>query len=526
MDRYDYIAELYKEIESELTYYDDYVSGNLINKTYELYNHINNAPKEVKEQVVELMLKFIDKRRPYISTWVYSFLINLYPVSALMEQFEKYSLYNTQWKANTKYFIFNQILSLMFRNIKLENKKNKSLFWSLFRQIVNDFRQIVNIKFEKIPLKERDSELIIVITDQLLSEEHSPTMVTLERCRVLKKCLGKKVLLINTAEVMSSLGEIPFFMKISANYNENLVDKKSLTWKEEEIEYIQCENKMPSKDTLELLLSYIQKVKPYFILSLGGTSILANLANMIIPVLVENLSSNLEVTMADYQIVNYEITEDDKKLLKQQKVNINSIIKSQVGLSIPEQKRKLSKAELGLPEDKFVLITMGHRLDNEVTDEFAYVLENVLDDNTIMVFCGMFESYEKFINKHSKLKEKTYYIGITDDILAVLENCDLYINMIRKGGGTTGTAAIYKGVPVITTSYGDIARNVGEDFVTNSYDTMINLIKRYKEDKVFYESQMLKAKECAKRVLNLEDIYINMIRDFEKKLFLQEEEND
>lgn len=523
MDNYNDMAELYKEIESEIALYDDYVSRNLISKTYELYNFINNAPKEVKEQISKLMLKFIDKKRPYISTWIYSFLIYLQPTSILMEQFEEYILFKTQWKANTKYFIFNQVLSLMFNYSILENKKNKSLFWDLLQETVNDFKKLVSINFKKISIKERNSELIIIITDQILGAGHSPTMVTLERCRILKQYLGKKVLLINTAETMSLLGEISFFMEGKANYNEDLTDKRSIIWKGVEIEYIQCENKMPSKDTLELLLSYIQQVKPYFILSLGGTSILANLANMIIPVLVEDFSSRLAVTMADYQIAAYKMPEEDQELLQERQISINSIIRSQVMLSIPAQKKKITKAELGLPQDKFILITMGNRLDSEVTDEFAYVLENVLDDNTIMVFCGIFQGYEKFINKHFKLKEHTYYIGLTDDILAVLENCDLYINMIRKGGGTTGTAAIYKGVPVVCTSYGDVAGNVGEDFITNSYETMIDLIKRYKEDKKFYENQVIKGKERAKKVLNAEEIYASTIRDFEKKLFLQEE---
>lgn len=524
MDRYVYLAELYKEIENEITFYDDYVSENLRKKTYELYNHINNAPKEVKEQVVELMLKFINKEKPYISTWIYSFVINLSPVPILMEQFQEYTLYDTQWKENTKYFIFNQILFLMFKYNTLENKKNKSLFWDLFQETVNDFKEVVNINFERISIKERNPELVIVITDQILSKLHSTTMVTLERCRILKKCLGKKVLLINTAENMSLLGKIPFFMERNANYNENLMNKEILIWKGVEIEYIQCENRMPSKDTLESLLSYIQTMKPYFILGLGGTSILANLANMIIPVLVEEFSTGLAVTMADYQIFSYRMSEKDKELLEERGINSNNLIKGEVMLSIPEQKEKITKIELGLPENKFILITMGYRLDNEVTEEFAYVLENVLDDDTIMVFCGDFQNYENFINRHFKLKGKTYYIEDADDILAVLENCDLYVNMIRKGGGTTGTAAIYKGIPVVTTSYGDIAGNVGEDFVTDSYDTMIDLIKKYKEDKIFYQSQSQKAKERAEKVLNIEEIYANTIRNFEKKLLLQEKE--
>lgn len=527
MDRYSYIIELYKEIKNEINLYDDYVSEYLIKKIIKLYSLVQNDCEEIHEKIVGLMLKIIDKKRPYISTFIYSFLINLKPDPILMQQFEEYTLFYTKWKPNTKYFLFYQLVSCMFLNYKLENKKNRTLLLNLFREIVNDFQKEINVSLEKIPREERDLGLVIVITDQILSSGHAPTMITMERCRILKKYLGKRVLLINTAEALSTMGAITFFKDREGNYLDKLKDVKVLDWKETKIDYIQCENRMPSIDTLELFLSYIQKVKPYFILSLGGSSILANLANHMIPVLVEDFSAKLSITTADYQVVSYKMTEEDEELLQEQQIDANSLIKSQLTLTIPAQKKKLTKIELGLPEDKFILITMGNRLNAEITEEFIHVLEEVLDDNTIMVFCGKFEMYEEFINKYSKLREKIYYIGRTDDILAVLENCDLYVNMIRSGGGTSGTAALYKGVPVVTTSYGDIASNAGEDFITPSYETMIDLIKKYKEDKIFYNKQVIKAKERATQLLNKADErYIAIIKEFEKRFSLQETKND
>lgn len=527
MDKYSYIIELYKEIKNELNLYDDYVSEYLIKKIIELYSLVQNNSGGIDEKIVVLMLENIDKKRPYISTFIYSFLINLKPDPILMQQFEEYILFYTKWKPNTKYFLFYQLQACMFLNYKLENKKNRTLLLNLFRDIVNDFRKLINVNLKKIPIEQRDTDLVIVIAGQILSPRHAPTMITMERCRILKKSLGKKVLLINTAESESMMGAITFFKNREANYLDRLKEVKELDWKETKIDYIQCENRMPSIDTLEVFLSYIQKVKPYFILSLGGSSILANLANYIVPVLVEDFSAKLSITTANYQVVSYEMIEEDKELLQEQQIDTNSLIKSQLLLTIPEQKRKITKIELGLPKDKFILITMGNRLNVEVTEEFIHVLEEVLDDNTIMVFCGKFEMYEEFINKYFKLREKIYYIGRTDDILAVLENCDLYVNMIRSGGGTSGTAALYKGVPVVTTSYGDIASNAGEDFITASYETMIDLIKKYKEDKIFYDKQVIKAKKRAEQLLNKADErYIAIIKEFEKRFSLQETKND
>lgn len=70
------------------------------------------------------------------------------------------------------------------------------------------------------------------------------------------------------------------------------------------------------------------------------------------------------------------------------------------------------------------------------------------------------------------------------------------------------------GIPVITTSFGDVAVNVGEQFQTDSYSSMVECIKRYMFDFEFYKSQSQAAKRRSEILLNAEESFKKIITDF------------
>jgi glycosyltransferase involved in cell wall biosynthesis len=80
-------------------------------------------------------------------------------------------------------------------------------------------------------------------------------------------------------------------------------------------------------------------------------------------------------------------------------------------------------------------------------------------------------------------------LGFQNDMLAVLDCCDLYINPKRKGGGTSAFEAMYKGMPLVTLPVGDVGLAAGADFQAADYDEMIRQISEYKADREYYEVQ-------------------------------------
>lgn len=66
--------------------------------------------------------------------------------------------------------------------------------------------------------------------------------------------------------------------------------------------------------------------------------------------------------------------------------------------------------------------------------------------------------------------------------------------------------------------YGDVSVNVGSEFWTESYDTMSELIKRYKEDKEFYSLMSSKARSRAKKLIDSDNEFRRVILEFQQRV--------
>lgn len=116
------------------------------------------------------------------------------------------------------------------------------------------------------------------------------------------------------------------------------------------------------------------------------------------------------------------------------------------------------------------------------------------------------------------MKDDLFYIGVQDDVLAVLEVCDLFVNPIRVGGGTSAAEALSKQLPVVSTDYGDIAATVGADFLVRDYADMSKTIRRYCEDTEFYKAQQKKAAARAERLLDTAGEFERVLHEFGKRI--------
>lgn len=78
-------------------------------------------------------------------------------------------------------------------------------------QLVKAFQEELRDLLDEIPYEQRDASLALVISGQILSENHAATKIALDKCRFFIESLQKNVLLINTAEAISLVGRIPYW---------------------------------------------------------------------------------------------------------------------------------------------------------------------------------------------------------------------------------------------------------------------------------------------------------------------------
>lgn len=521
MDQYlEKIGNLCADIENELSIYNDYVSDNLVNITLNLAAYIRIGTAEYKVAVAQQLKDILSRTdaKKYPKIWLYSTIFAITGDASDMEEFLKYIISEKNLSVNVKCYLYHQTVRDSFLHAGIYNETVKYFQWKLFEQIIGMFKSSLNELFLPIPETERDESMVLVMTGQLLGSGHAPTDRCLDRCKMLLD-MNKKVLLINTAEILSFVGEIKYFGAQKANYYEEFLMWDKIEWKGAIIPFFQCERNMPSVDAMRQMLQMVRRLKPGMALSIGGSSVMADLTNLIVPVLTVGLSaSEMQITMSACQTLSRELQTSDLQFLKEFGMDQNNIIRSISNFSLPEQNGHITRKDLGLPENKFIIAVTGNRLNTEIDDDFIDMLCRIDDDEIGIALIGKMKVPEQHsINNRSELKEKLYCLGESQCFLEWIEVCDLYVNPCRRGGGTMAVMALSKGIPVVTIPYGDAAVNVGEEFWTESYDTMPDLIRRYKNDENFYHQMAEKAKERSDVLTDAESEFRRVLEEFKKR---------
>lgn len=466
--------------------------GKIEEQLKKIEDNIKKCSLKEENYILEEIMKETAKSAPWIRVHMLSFCMCVggqekyalklldYILKASYDEIGEYNKLSHFW----------QICTVRFLNPKLQtaniNKKIDLLYVELFRVFKNAFG-IGERSY--IPWNERNSELIFVFSSQVLGMEHAPTKTLLDRCYVLKKQLKKDVVIINTAMQIPAKGQAPFYQLVNATYADKLSGINKLEFKGEAFGFYQCDNRMPDLDIMADIIQRVKSKKPALIVCIGGSDICADLCGMFIPqVTISTVFSKIAISCGEYQIVDKELDEADKEELAILNVDPQNVKKTVFTFSFKEQTHHYSREQLKLEDDKFILLIVGWRLDQEVTDDFLNMMENVLNEsaNVQVAFMGKFDTYDDKLNKFIKLKKNSINLGKQMDALAVIECCDLYINPKRSGGESSAAEALSKGIPIVTLAVGDVSVVAGKEFWVKDYTIMRDQILKYISNNKFY----------------------------------------
>ena len=495
---------------------------------YEIAESLDAA---VNHQDVDCNPEYIDRLLSHIGdnihmdVWIYSFVLKVCPSGEIFRQFvqEVYESKELNWQ--NKYFISAQLTSLLFQTPELNCCDTYTDTWKLLQKSLEECKRVLGYPLRRIPVEERDPNMVVVLVEQFLNESHGPTKTVLDRCSILQDT-HKKVFLINTAEKLSMAGAIHYYGANIGSKIDTYMNLNHVNWKNHKIPFYQCENDMPNPDELQQLLNAIKRLKPSSVVLVGGNSLFAGLANELVPVFtVGTLHSTLAMTLSDYQMLDGRLIPQHQPIIDAMGIDKKRIIPGLFTFSLKEQKETVTRSEIGIPEDAFAIAVVGGRLDDEVTDDFLCMLEQCDTERLFVGLLGKCDHLEEKLIGHEILRDKVKYLGFCEDILSRIEHFDLYVNPLRRGGGTSSVEAMSKGVPVLTVNYGDVAGVVGEDFQCKNYEEMAILIDKYRRDQNFYKKQSQLAKQLAdvyldskKEFCRIMNVYQTMVLDEEKRI--------
>lgn len=512
------IELIFHNIRKELDMYTDLATQKLGDWVAALVRLLETQPEEVRHQTLEELAGLCDESKPMCWMYLNSVALRLMPQAGrVLDVLRKVTVHSGLTVYN-KYFIYGQINNLIFNHPGLDTLENAVAKEELLQRICEEMEEKVALELEPVPEEQRNHRLVVVITAQFLSKEHGPTKTALDRCVTLVRQMGKTVLLINTGELNNLVGMVPFYKAYQGNYLPEYLEYDTQVWKGVEIPFYQSEQIMPDVDEYRALLSQILRLRPGCIISIGGNSLLANMCRHLAPTLaVGCFPSALEASLMRYQTLGRPVSDYDRAYMARRNKPENYAVECVFTSGLKEQQEELHRKDYGIPENAFLLEIVGGRLDEEVTEEFLGMLERTVRKNIYVVFVGVYESYEEKMREHPELKETSSFLGYQKDMLAVAELCDLYVNPHRRGGGTSCVEAMSKGVPVVTTPFGDVSVNAGESFWARDYDEMGEQILRHWKDAEYHRHMSRLARQRTELLLDSDREFVRIMHEVEQR---------
>lgn len=501
-----------------------------IDKTLKkLENMLNDFSKNQQKNILQSMVGNIQEMPPWMRVHILSFCMKVskeetyavmlldYILQAPYDDVGEYNKLSHFWQIGTAQFL-DQSLQTYAINIRMAR---------LYRELFNIFKASLGLKERNyFSWKERNDDLVFVFSAQVLGMAHAPTKTLLDRCYALKKYLKKEVVIINTAMQIPVKGQAPFYGLINATYADGLSEIKQLEFKDETFEFHQCENKMPDLSIIKSIIEMVKERKPEFILDIGGSDICADLCGLFAPqITISTVFSKIAFSCGEYQMVDKILSDEDKDELAILGVNIRKVKKTTFTFSFKEQTHHYTREQLDLWKNKFILLVVGWRLDQEVDEIFLDMLECVLEENQriAVAFMGKFDLYSEKIKHYVRLQERSKNLGKQMDALAVMECCDLYVNPRRSGGGSSVCEALYKGLPAVTLPTGDVSVAAGELFWVEDYSAMQKKILKYASEKKYYKQMSENAQKRAGELMDSNREFGQTMANIIKEMGMSEE---
>ena len=187
--------------------------------------------------------------------------------------------------------------------------------------------------------------------------------------------------------------------------------------------------------------------------------------------------------------INHEDYERAKKFHAKDVRYIHGIGVNTDRLRVSDQKSDIRK-ELGLPEDSFLLLSVGELHPRKNQEVIIRALGLLHDKQVKYIICGKGDRLADFqkLAKENGTIDQIYFLGYRKDVLDIYGQADLFAFPSRREGlGLAGLEAMYYGLAMVTSNTSgprDYMENGKTGFLCDPDDpgAFMRAIKRLKDD--------------------------------------------
>ncbi len=330
---------------------------------------------------------------------------------------------------------------------------------------------------------------VVIITSQFLAPEHAPTRRVLDYSYTIQTRLNTPVIIINEAGL--HLKEVPYMHAFpSFAYGSPLTSVKNYTYKDTAFQFYQTPCTMPNLTEISNILYTIRQSNPMLVLNVGANCLTSDLCHNFVKTATIACSTSMPRSLANYLVLCRELRSSDQKRLSSL-YPWQTVVESVFNYIMPDdsQLNTYHRADFNIPEDACLLVCAGNRLQVELDDEFLTMINTLINTHPEFHFLLIGDIADQdAITAHFDRCENLHLAGPLKDGSQAIRLGDIYVQPTRKGGGRAAFEALYYGLPVITTKYGDTWDVCGDTFAVSSYSEMQERIIYYHESPDTYRT--------------------------------------
>lgn len=476
-----------------------------------------NICEKEKNFIENEVLKTIKKKYIGYRTKIFflTLLINLGITDEyILKDILRYTINDKKYK-NYHYSIFyNSYLYPLHRGLSVYEE----FYYDeerLLEKLKSYYIENEKIVVEKRPIKSKKYKIILYL-NQLLSINHSPTKLALDFINRLYKydesvelmIISEDSYTLNKNEIMISdfflAPNSSDFKDIHYNYLDNKID----------IYY--SNTKASFGKRIKDIVEKIKKFNPNIIYSWSNFSVPLSILKDHYTMIYRSMGG-MPINDYSHYILYKSLLRDINDHLKQKILGNYSLINLSVTLS--NSKKEYKRKDYKIRKKDFVLITVGNRLNVELSKEYIDIIISYLvnQEDIKWIIVGV-KTIDYIVKKYKNLIDnKIIFIKYENDLLSLYRICDIYINPIRKGGGISSAMAMKAGLPIVTTkTSSDVVEWYGEENAVDNLKDYIDEINKLRYNLEYFNT---KKRNAIKRINFFENIMNNKELEEIMKIF-------
>lgn len=318
------------------------------------------------------------------------------------------------------------------------------------------------------PAGKPETGRVVMVTNQFLSDQHPPSRSLLAQAVRLQRELGRTVMVLNT-NMMPDRYHSPFIPPFAAAVEERLSGDQTMRFGDESVRLLSATTPGITAEKINGFFSAVEDFDPDLVIAFGGSVIVADLLASARPLLCIPTTSGQTISLADI-VLDY----GGQTAPPGQGRLARSWRPFRRGMALRQDDGTASRSEFGAPDDAFLFVVVGNRLDAEVEPAFVALLERVLDavPHGEVLFAGTVDLLPGRLAS-SRHAARLRCLGHVERIGALLALCDVFLNPRRIGGGGSAAHALASGLPILAFDGGDVASIAGPGFVVGDSDAFV-----------------------------------------------------